>query len=175
MFLASSHENTSKKFLYTSGTTLVKSSASSVGRGSECRADLRALMACKATISRKSLVSWILMVYTSSPASISHLKAATPIRLIEGGVILPKNLGSGSPRKGKESSSESELPRSPGGSSMGGGTEELVGPGPSKISGSLMCWTVVWPIGWGLEDSTDMSLSSTSSMKADRGRFDPVV
>src|SRR5882724_7376594 len=36
------------------------------------------------------------MVYTSSPALISHLKAAAPIRLIEGGVISPKNLGSGS-------------------------------------------------------------------------------
>src|SRR5882724_9581707 len=112
------------------------------------------------------------MVYTSSPASISHLKAATPIRLIEGGVILPKNLGSGSPRKGKESSSESELPRSPGGSSMGG-TEELVGPGPSKMSELSMCWTVVWPIGWGLVDGTGMSSSSTSSMKADSGQFDP--
>src|SRR5882724_7447731 len=50
---------------------------------------------------------------------------------------------------------------------MGGGTEELVGPGPSKISGSLMCWTVAWPIGWGPVDSTGRSSSSTSSMKAD--------
>jgi len=44
--------------------------------------------------------------------SISRLKAAAPIRLIEGSVVSPKNSGSGSPRKGKESSSESELPRS---------------------------------------------------------------
>ena len=52
------------------------------------------------------------MVYTSSPTSISHLKAAAPIRLIEGSVILPKNLGLGSPRNGRESLSESEVPRS---------------------------------------------------------------
>src|SRR5882724_1159556 len=31
------------------------------------------------------------MVYTSSSASISHLKAATPIRLIDGSVVSPKN------------------------------------------------------------------------------------
>src|SRR5882724_11047278 len=61
------------------------------------------------------------MVYTSSPASISRLKAAAPIRLIECGVVSPKNSGSGSPREGKESSSESPLcqvgvtPHSPGG------------------------------------------------------------
>src|SRR5882724_12379185 len=89
------------------------------------------------------------MVYTSSPTSISLLKAAAPIRLIEGGVFSPNNLGLGSPRKGKESSSESEAPRSSCGSSRGSGTEELVGPGPSKGSGSLMCWTVASLIGLG--------------------------
>src|SRR5882724_5633709 len=114
------------------------------------------------------------MVYTSSPALISHLKAATPIRLIEGGVVSSKNSGSGSPRKGKESSLESESPKSPGGSSMGGGTEELFGPGPSKMSESSMCWTVALPIGWGLVDGTGRSSSSTSSMKADCGQPDPV-
>ena len=51
-------------------------------------------------------------MYTSSPTLISHLKAAAPIRLIEGSVILPKNLGLGSPRNGRESLSESEVPRS---------------------------------------------------------------
>jgi len=45
------------------------------------------------------------MVYTSSPVSISHLKAAAPIRLIEGVVISLKNSCSGSPRKGRVSSS----------------------------------------------------------------------
>src|SRR5882724_8633533 len=57
---------------------------------------------------------------------------------------------------------------------MRGGTEELVSPGPSKISGSSMCWTVAWPIGWGLVDGTGRSSSLTSSMKADRGRPDSV-
>src|SRR5882724_4732308 len=42
------------------------------------------------------------MVYTSSPALISHLKAAAPIRLIEGSVISLKNSCSGSPRDGRE-------------------------------------------------------------------------
>src|SRR5882724_8131225 len=62
------------------------------------------------------------MVYTSSPTSISHLKAAAPIRLIKGGVILPKNLGSGSPRKGNKSLSELEAPMSSQGPSVGSGT-----------------------------------------------------
>src|SRR5882724_12357714 len=104
------------------------------------------------------------MVYTSSPASISRLKAATPIRLIDGGVVSPKNSGSGSPREGRESSSESEAPKSSGRSSMGGGAKELVGPGPSKMSES--------PISWGPVDGTGRSSSSTSSMKADCGQSD---
>src|SRR5882724_13451049 len=112
------------------------------------------------------------MVYTSSPVLISHLKAAAPIRLIEGSVISPNNSGLGSPRKGKELSSSSESPRSPWGSSMGGGTEELVGPGPLKMSESSMCWTVVLLIGWGPVDGTGRSSSSTSSMKADCRRPD---
>src|SRR5882724_7516035 len=80
-----------------------------------------------------------------SPASISHFKAAAPIRLIEGGVVFPKNLGLGLPRKGKESSSESEAPRSSLGPLMIGGTCELISPGPSMMSGSSTCWTVAWP------------------------------
>ena len=50
--------------------------------------------------------------YTSSPTSINCLRAAVPIRLIEGSVVSPKNSGSGSPRKGNELSSESEAPMS---------------------------------------------------------------
>src|SRR5882724_10007128 len=114
------------------------------------------------------------MVYTSSPGSISHLKAAALIRLIEGGVVSPKNSGSGSPRKGKESSSESEAPQSSGGSSMGGGAEELVSLGPSKMSESSMCWTVALPIGWRPADGTGRSSSLTSSIKADHGQLDPM-
>src|SRR5882724_515192 len=110
------------------------------------------------------------MVYTSSPTLISHLKAAAPIRLIEGGVISPKISGSGSPRKGKESSSELEAPRSSWGSLVGGGTCELVGPGPLMKSRSSTCWTVVWLIGWGPEDSTGRSSLLTSSIKADCGQ-----
>ena len=89
------------------------------------------------------------MVYTSSPTLISHLKAAAPIRLIEGGVILPKNSGLGSPRNGSESLSESGVPRPSLGPSVGGGTCDLAGPGLSMKSGSLTCWTVVLLIGWG--------------------------
>src|SRR5882724_6980321 len=51
------------------------------------------------------------MVYTSSPTLMSHLKAAAPIRLIEGDVVSPKNSGSGSPRNGRELSSESGVLR----------------------------------------------------------------
>src|SRR5882724_5814761 len=58
---------------------------------------------------------------------------------------------------------------------MGGGTEELVGPRPSKISGSSTCWTVVWLISWGPVDGTGRSSSSTSSMKADCGQPDLVA
>src|SRR5882724_9256404 len=108
MFLASSLENTSKKSWYTSGTTLAKSSALSVGRGSEWRAVVGAgllLTARKTSMFLWSVVSWILIVYTSSPTSISHLKAAAPIRLIEGVVVSLRNSCSGSPRKGKVSSS----------------------------------------------------------------------
>src|SRR5882724_4077190 len=108
MFLASSLENTSKKSWYASGTTLAKSLASSVGRGSEWRAVVGAGLlptARKASMFWWSVVGWILIVYTCSPASISRLKAATPIRLIEGGVVLLKNSCSGSPRKGRVSSS----------------------------------------------------------------------
>src|SRR5882724_6252808 len=112
MFLASSLENTSKKLWYASGTTLAKSSASSVGRGSEWRALVGAGLlptARKASMFLWSVVGWILIVYTSSPASISHLNAAAPIRLIEGVVISLGNLCSGSPRKGKVSfSSQSD-------------------------------------------------------------------
>src|SRR5882724_13689210 len=108
MLLASSLENTSKKSWYALGTTLAKSSASSVGRGSEWRAVVGAellLTARKASMFWWSVVGWILIVYTCSPASISRLKAAAPIRLIEGDVVSPKNSCSGSPRKGRVSSS----------------------------------------------------------------------
>ena len=114
------------------------------------------------------------MVYTSSPTSISHLKAAAPIRLIEGGVVSPKNSGSGPPRKGRESSLELGSPRPSWGSSMGGGTCELVGPVPLMKLGSSTCWTVVWPIGWGPEGGPERSSLSTFSMKADHGRSDPM-
>src|SRR5882724_4144349 len=76
------------------------------------------------------------MVYTSSPTSISHLKAATPIRLIEGGVISPNNSGLGSPRNGRESSLELGVPRHSLGSSVGSGTCYLAGPGLLMMSGS---------------------------------------
>src|SRR5882724_10188049 len=109
------------------------------------------------------------MVYTSSPTLISHLKAAAPIRLIESSVVLPKNSGLGSPRKGKELLSELEVPRSSWGSLIAGGTCELVNPGLMKKSESSMCWTVAWPIGLGLDDGTGRSSLSTSSMKADCG------
>ena len=52
-----------------------------------------------------------------------RLKAGAPIRLIEGGVVSPKNSGLGSPRKGKESSSESGAPRPSSGLSVGRGPE----------------------------------------------------
>src|SRR5882724_11009951 len=57
---------------------------------------------------------------------------------------------------------------------MGGGTEELVSPGPLKVSESSMCWTVAWLIGWGWVDGPGRSSSSTSSMKANHGQFDPM-
>src|SRR5882724_1831980 len=53
------------------------------------------------------------------------------------------------------------------------GTGKLVGPGKSKRSGLLMHWTMVWLIGWGPEHGAGRSSSSTSSMKADCGKFDP--
>src|SRR5882724_6520261 len=56
---------------------------------------------------------------------------------------------------------------------MGGGAEELVGPGPSKMSESSMCWTMALLIGWGPVDGPGRSSLSTSSMKADRGQPDP--
>jgi len=66
----------------------------------------------------------------SSSASISHLKAAAPIRLIDGGVSSPKNSGSGSPRKVKSRHRSRRCPGLHEGLLMGGGTEELVSPGP---------------------------------------------
>ena len=57
---------------------------------------------------------------------------------------------------------------------MGGGIEELVGLGPSRMSESSMCWTVVSLIGWRLADGTGRSSSSTSSIKADHRQFDPM-
>jgi len=57
---------------------------------------------------------------------------------------------------------------------MGGGTKELVGPGPLKMSESSMCWPVVLPIGWGPVDGTGRSSLSTSSMKADHMQPDLV-
>jgi len=96
--------------------------------------------------------------------SISHLKAATSIRLVEGGVFSPKNLGLGSPRKVRNWSGV-------GGTQVfmrvldGWWDEELVGPGPSKMSESSMYWTVALPIGWGPVDSTRRSSSSTSSRR----------
>src|SRR5882724_1879388 len=55
MFLASSLENTSKKSLYASGMTLANSSASSVGRGSECRADVGVGWLLMATLNASAL------------------------------------------------------------------------------------------------------------------------
>src|SRR5882724_10001293 len=125
MFLASSLGNTSKKLWYASGTTLAKSLASLVGRGSAWRAVVGAgllLTARKASMFLWSVVSWILIVYISSPTLISRLKAAAPIRLIEGVVVSLKNSCSGSPRKGRVSSSLQSDAVSSFGSLVGSGT-----------------------------------------------------
>ena len=52
MFLASSHENTLKQSWYYSRKTLVKSSASLVRRGSECKADVGAVYCMVAALGR---------------------------------------------------------------------------------------------------------------------------
>jgi len=87
-----------------------------------------------------------------------------------GSVVSPKNSGLGSPREGRESSSSQRHP-----SLMrvldGWWGRGVVGPGPLKMSESLMCWTVA-SRSLGPVDGTGRSSSLTSSMKADRGQPD---
>jgi len=71
-------------------------------------------------------------------------------------VSFRQEFGLGITKEGKESSSESRVSRFPWGSSMGWWDRGTSQSGPLKMCESLMCWTVVLPIGWGLVEAQEV-------------------